>query len=256
MSNQDFQFENDEVRFRVDENIALLTFKKSIFEGLADLNKSGRILELLDWIEKDKVVRALLIVNEKEAYNEETYAKFMNRYFSTNLISATSMKPEAEKKILRARQMNAFRNFILKLVEYKKLTISALNCEVVTPFFGSSLATDYRFASADMRFVMAHVKYGLHPAGALPFFLPRYVSQSKASEMLLDCRTYHAEEAKQLELINFILPNDDFEEQCIKKAKSLIKIDDSVLRLTKKLMYNYTEDLEHYFKIESKLIGF
>ena len=75
---------------------------------------------------------------------------------------------------------------ILRLIELKKITYIGLQGEVVTPFFGASLSFDFRFASRDMCFSLAHSQYGLHASGALPFFLPRFLQYSQAIEIILE----------------------------------------------------------------------
>ena len=163
---------------------------------------------------------------------------------------------EADKRIMRARQMNTFRNFIMQMVDYRKLYIVGLQGCVVTPFIGTSLAADFRLATNDMKFSLAHIKYKLHPSGALPFFLERYVGHGKATEILLTGGEISAQEAYNLGMVNEILPKEDFENKCIEKAKKLCVLGPTCLRITKKLTYNFRDELERYFDIESKIVGF
>ena len=149
-----------------------------------------------------------------------------------------------------------YRSIILKISDYKKIVIFALNGCIVTPFFGASLAADFRFASEESGYCLAHFKYGLHPSGGLPFFLPRFVGQSKATEILFGGKNITAKDAFKLNIINKIFPVEDFENKCLEEATVLSKIDNSVVRLTKRLISSYHEELEKYFNIEGKMIGF
>ncbi len=250
-----FAFENDEIKFYVDSSVAVMKFHSNTFETLSNLDKSGQILTVCDWIEDDPVVNALLILNDEGAFDVKAYDSFMNGLQSKEE-GMNHTHISMENKLTRARQMNTFRNFIMKMVEYKKLFIQGLQGTVVTPFFGACLSADFRFASGDLRFVLNHNKYGMHPTGALPFFLPRFVGQSKANDILLKCGDIPAEEALKLSLVNEIFPNEDFEAHCVRKVKELCLLEPNVTRLTKKFMNYYRDDLEKYFDMESKAIGF
>ena len=130
-----------------------------------------------------------------------------------------------------------------------------LQGDVVTPFFGITLAAEFRFAHPGMRFVLAHSKLGLHPSGALPFFLQRYVGQSRASDILYCGCEIEAVKAKEMGIINDVF-DSDFEKTSVQKALELGDMDGDVLRLTKKLNNAFVDNLEKYFDEESKLIGF
>ncbi len=73
-----------------------------------------------------------------------------------------------------ARQYKVCSNFTRNILEFPKMIISFTDGCVVTPFIGSLLATDVRLATKNTTFSFLHKKYGLHPTGALPFFLIAY----------------------------------------------------------------------------------
>ena len=94
----------------------------------------------------------------------------------------------------------------------------------------------------------------MHPCGAVPFFLPKYVGQGKATELLMKGKNILDEEALRLNLINEILPENNFENLCIQKIKELTDLDMKVLRRTKRLLHSYEAELEKYFKIEDEFL--
>lgn len=252
-----FEFENDELLYFVKDNIGVLKFKANSFVCFADLNKSAQIINLTEWVERDPVVKALLVLNDPAAFDENAYANFMNSIFDTDNIDHSKKIIDPAKKLIRARQMNSFRNFLMKMMDYKKLFISAMDGCIVTPMFGLSLSADFRYASDRMYYSLAHVKYGLHPSGALPFFLEKYLSIAKTNEILFATETLNAAKAKEWGLINDLYPAADFEELSIERAKELArKVDLTVMRLTKRLANSFKDELEHYFSIETKLIGY
>lgn len=254
MSNNTFEFEREDIKFYVHKHAAVLKFKSDMFNLLADPTRSAEVLSLLDWVEQDDVVHALLVINEPGVFGEEAYKKFIESLLTKSETGLMSIS-DPMKKLTRARQMNMFRNFILKVVKYNKLFIMALQGDVVTPFFGITLAAEFRFAHPDMRFVLAHSKLGLHPSGALPYFLQRYIGQSRANDILYCGCDIEAVKALEMGIINEVF-NSDFEKAALERTLELGNMDADVLRLTKKLNNAYLKNLEKYFDEESKLIGF
>ena len=107
----------------------------------------------------------------------------------------------------------------MKNVGLTKIVIYALQGVVVTPFFGASLSSDFRFASEGMSFSLAHIKYGFPPTGGIAFFLPRYLGQTRTVELLIRGGDIGAADALEMGLINKIFAKERFEEDFIREAK-------------------------------------
>jgi enoyl-CoA hydratase/carnithine racemase len=60
---------------------------------------------------------------------------------------------------------------------------------------GASLAADFRFASENTVLALCHLKLGVHPAGALPYFLPKYVNYANVYNILFSGKNISADEA-------------------------------------------------------------
>ena len=99
--------------------------------------------------------------------------------------------------------------------------------------------------------LFSHVKFGLHPSGAVPYLLPKYLNRQVAMNYLLRGGSINAEEALRFNLVNEILPSENFEEDCIKKANDYVYLSMSTLKSTKSLMNINLKELEDYFNIES-----
>ncbi len=249
-------FENEIVRYYVEHNTGILKLKNNIFESFSQLELSNQLLNFLDWVEQDNSVRSLLLLNEEEAYCEKGYYEFLNQILVRDENNDLTSKVMPEKRVLRARQMNAFRNFIVKIINFSKIVLTGIRGEVVTPFIGTNLAADFRYATPGTKFFMAHLKYGMHPAGALPFFLSRIAGPTKALELLFRTDIITAEEALEVGMINGIIPESDYESYCIGRAKLYAKYDSRMSTMTKSLTYNMKKDLDNYFAEESRLVGY
>jgi enoyl-CoA hydratase/carnithine racemase len=251
----EFNVKTDEFQSYLKEDIAVIKIKCHVFDALTDLAESGKMISLIQLAERIPDVKALLLLNEPGCMDEEEYDKFLHRILDRGI---DPYAPEETQGIIqrvdRIREINILNRTISHLVEFKKISVMGLQGNIVTPFFGASLSTDFRYASEDMSFSLAHLKYGLHPSGALPFFLPRYINHSKAIELLFTCEKISGQEALELGLVNRILPSADFENHCLQEIDKLCHLDTRVIHATK-LLANFSRvELRNYFDIESALL--
>ncbi len=251
----EFNFESKEMKSYLKEDIAIIKIKCNVFDTLTDLAESGKLLSLIQLAERIPDVKALLVLNEPGCMDEEEYDRFLKRILDRGI---DPYAPEDQRgivqKIDRAREINILNRTITHLVDFKKISVMGLQGNIVTPFFGASLAVDFRYAAEDMSFSLSHLKYGLHPGGALPFFLQHYLSHSKTIEILFKSERITAGEALDLGLVSAVLPAQDFENHCIKELENICYLDTRVIHATK-LLANFSRiELRHYFDVESALL--
>ena len=252
-----FEYEDEDFKSYLKENIGIIKIKKNVFEIVTDISESSELFSVLDHAVQDSTIESLLIINEPACLSEEEYDQYLSKILSHEVDETQEKKvTDIGASILRARQINILNHFIVTMFEFKKPTAVGLCGSVVTPFFGISLAHDFRFAAENMVFSLSHLKYGLHPSGALPFFLPKFIGLAKAPDILMKGGTINAEEALRLNLINEIFPVIDFEDQCIREFRKICEKKSSVLSWTKRLLNNYGDDLKNYIDWESKIIRF
>ena len=240
-----FDFENDQIKCYTAENIGIIKLKSNVFNIVSSLGESSDVFSIFEIAEHDKNIKLLLIMNESCCFSDQEYSEFIG--------SITDKDSGSGNQIVRLRQINILNRFILEILNFKKLFISCLSGNIVTPFFGASLAADFRFVSEDMVFSLSHLKHKVHPSGALPYFLPKYVGFSKASELLFNDRDISAKDALKLGLVNKILPTENFEKHCIQEALSFVEIDPNAVKSTKYLLNFSKKELELYFERENKI---
>jgi len=100
---------------------------------------------------------------------------------------------------------------ITKLADLPQPVISAVQGHCSTGSLELALAADLIVASHSAKFSDAYARWGLTPVWGLSLRLPHRVGTSKASEMMLTCRTYSGLEAHAMHLVNFCFPDDRFE---------------------------------------------
>jgi enoyl-CoA hydratase/carnithine racemase len=250
------EFENGAIKNYLSSNIAVIKFKNKIFDTLTDLTESDRLFEFLEYISKNPGIKALLVLNCPGCFGEREYHNFIKSLKqraqeNDGYIKGNNLSP----KTTRCREINILDRIILRIIELKKITFIGLQGEVVTPFFGASLSFDFRYASRDVCFSLAHTKYGLHPSGAVPFFLPRFLNYSQAIEILLTQKRICAEKALELGLISRLFDNGDFESRCLEAVSEFNNIDIASVINTKQLLHYPREELKNFFNNENVMLS-
>jgi len=236
------------------DEMAIVRIKEKVFDLITDIHQSGNLLEFIKNIDHDQQIKVLLFYNEPESFSVANYDKFVTRVMGADHESRSNSTPEISEKNIRFREINILNGLIKQMANLQTIVVSGIQGEVVTPFVGASLVSDFRFAREGSKYCMIHNKYGLHPSGALPYFLSSFVHHSKALELQLRDEVT-AEEALELGLINKILPTKDFEKNLVKEVKQYTKHKYCTIRNTKRLTNFYRKALNDYFEYEAGLLN-
>ncbi len=238
----------------IENSVAIITIKGGVFHMVTNINESNLLIDYIKETEGNSEVKALLIINEAGTYSEKGYHEFISKILGPQEECDDNSPPKFAHKDIRFREINILNKIVKVLSEYRKLIFSGINGDIVTPFIGAALSMDIRYATEGSRFIMAHNKYGLHPSGALPFFLSQYFHHSRALEIQFR-ESFSVEEALDLGLVNKIFPEENFRERCLHEIKHFIKCENSTISVTKRLT-NYTRKaLAEYFLYEASLLN-
>ncbi|MDD4171611.1 MAG: enoyl-CoA hydratase-related protein, partial [Syntrophomonas sp.] len=81
---------------------------------------------------------------------------------------------------------------------------------------------DLIVASQEAKFGDTHAKWGIRPGWGLSQRMPRIIGMMRAKELSFTCRTFSAEEAKELGLVNRVVPADMLKEATIALARQIM----------------------------------
>lgn len=238
----------------VRDNLAVLSIKAGAFEFISSIDDSQVMMDFLHDAEYDPSVKGLLLLNEPKCLGDQAYEKFIRSILKEDDTLESKDYPVFLQKNVRFRQVYILNKFIRYLSGYHKLVIAGIDCTIVTPFMGAALVADLRLASRNAVFSLAHRKYGLHPSGAIPFFLTHYLGHSKAIELQLSDKI-GVEELFRLGLVNQILPADNFRQNCMRYIQPYIDNYRSTLSMTKRLNNFKHRWLQEYLDHESSLMN-
>lgn len=236
------------------EAMALIYIKEKVFDLITDVNLSSQLMDFIDQVDQNPEIKVLIFYNAPKSFNDEQYDKFISRIMEKKGPIDKAGTPCFHEKNVRFREINILNNLIKRMAGLQTLVVSGIQGTVVTPFVGAAMVADFRYASENAVFSMAHNRHGLHPSGGLPFFLSSYLHHSKALEMMMG-ENIPAKDALELGLVNKLLPNEDFKEQLIKEIQPYLKLPLCTIRDTKRLTNFSRKALGEYFEYEASLLN-
>ena len=249
-----YQINNQYLNAYKQGNLAIVSFKDHVYDLITSIEESQVMMEFIREAGHDNEIKGLLLLNESQGLGEAEYENFIKGIMKETITENQDEMPDFIQKNTRFRQINILNRFIHFLAAYHKLVIVGINCTVVTPFMGAALVADIRLASPGAVFSLAHRKYGLHPSGAIPYFLTHYLGHSRSIEIQLSDKV-DAEEAFRLGLVSQILPKDQFLDNCIRYTQPYLKNNRSTLQMTKRLNNFKHRWLDEYFEQETALMN-
>jgi len=238
------------------DKIATLTLNRP--EKLNALNPQmmAELLDAFRSISQDEETQILVITGAGRGFcsGADLSARGSNQDPSTNI-------PETKEKEIEDITLRGFpREAPLALVGMKKPVIAAINGVAVGGGCTLTLACDIRIASQTARFSIPLTRVGLTLELGSSYFLSRLIGISKACELIFTGRMLDAEEAKEIGLVNKVVPDDELLKTTYEMANSIIKAAPLATRISKVGLYqgmnaNLTDQLRWESLVLSYLIG-
>ena len=129
----------------------------------------------------------------------------------------------------------AFR-FLAAMRDASKPIIAALSGPAVGVGTTMLFHCDLIYAAPDTRFSLPFVNLALCPEAGSSYFLPRLAGYQRAAELLLLGEPFSAAHAKEIGLVNEIVPLESLLEHALGIARKLAAKPAAALRVTKSLM--------------------
>ncbi len=109
------------------------------------------------------------------------------------------------------------------LTQLRKPLIAAVNGACAGIGLTHALMCDVRFAAAGAKFTTAFARRGLIAEYGISWILPRIVGWGAAQDLLLSGRTFYAEEAKTLGLVNDVVAPDELMAHTLAYAEDMAR---------------------------------
>src|ERR1700704_977180 len=179
------------IQRQIDDGICLLTFDRpESGANIFDAPTMSELNEHVDFIEKDRSVRGLILISAKKS-----------------IFSAGADL----KTLLRQAQTGELRDFIAegqrvfnRIADLAIPTVAAIHGACAGGGYEVTLACDYRIATDDpaTRIGLPETTLGLVPAWGGSTRLPRLIGAERAAEVILKGKLHSAQEALKLGLID------------------------------------------------------
>lgn len=185
-------------------------------EMIAELHNAFRILE------QDENILLILLRGRGNSFSSgadlNSMKKMSTKSFEINL-------KDAEK----------LAELLFTIYSFSKPIISVLHGFVAGGANGIAAASDIVIADAETLFKFSEVRLGLSPATIAPYVL-RKIGFSAANDLMITARTFHASEAKEISLVNYVFQKQELEEGLKGVSEDILHASPNAIKETRKLL--------------------
>ncbi len=195
-------------------------------------------VQLLDRIENDRTVRALIITGSGGSFCAGGDVKGM-------LARANSSDPqEAAPDAMRQRLLTAHHSFLDRLRCIEIPVIAAVDGAAYGAGFSLALTGDFVLASSRASFCFAFAKVGAVADFGAFYTVPRLIGLGKAKELMMTARRVGSAEAQQLGFVHAVHPDGSLLPEARRMARRFLKGPREALGMIKSSL-NRSFDLDY-----------
>ncbi len=224
--------ENDVLVIRQKQHVKTLTH---------DIDAIYSFYEYLESILSSKSYKAMVMFACPDNYEYIEYCMFLSKALSAK-----------NDYLLMDRLVNVVNHLIRKLSTLNGITVYAGRGTVSMFHLNISLAYDYRIVADDTVFENPGAGIGMITKGS-GYFLPRLLGVRKATQVL-QWKTFYAEDALDLALIDRIVPVSKLEEETMQFVAANLEASVSNLLDIRKLFKCDPKELQRSLELEDQLI--
>lgn len=194
----------DHLLGRIEGNVAILSFNRPEVRNALSEGVYAGFERAVPLIASNPDIRVLMVTGEGSAFCSGGDVKGMNQSHKAG--SGQSMSLEERVHGLRHRQ-----NLVsMALRSLPQPVIAALPGAAAGAGLSIALAADIRIAAERAIVMTAFANVGASGDFGTSWFLPRLVGEAKAKELMFTSPRLTSREAKELGIINVVLPDDNF----------------------------------------------
>jgi 2-(1,2-epoxy-1,2-dihydrophenyl)acetyl-CoA isomerase len=215
------------ILFEKKENIGTITLNRPDKMNASNDKMAEELLDCFENIDKDMETHTVIITGAGKAFcaGADLRERFLPKIEQRK--KGSLKDPTGEFSELGA----------LALSRIRKVTIAAVNG--VASGIGCTLALgcDIRLASSTAKFGFPFLRIGILPEFGSTYYLPRLVGIGKACELVFTGQTIDAEEAKEIGLVNKVVPLENLMEETYAMARKIAQMPPLALVIAKRTLY-------------------
>ena len=216
----------------IKDGIATLIMNRPDARNALSMDMRKQLSEALHDVELDQSVRCVVLKGAGEHFMAGGDVKGMGESIKK---SSNEIKKEF---ILRIHDLHPI---MFAMRRMPKPVIASCRGAAAGAGVSVALACDLVIAAEDAFFTLAYCKIGTSPDGSSSFHLPRAVGIKKAMEIALLGDRFDAQTAKDIGMINFVVPTETLDSETDRLARRLASGPTHVYGNTKALFYQSLE---------------
>jgi len=228
------------------EGIATLTLNRP--EKLNAINETMAV-ELLDAItkvEQDKDVKVFIITGTGRAFSAGADVKDL-------FFKAIEQRKRGEERFDILGWMD---KMCLQVKNMPKPVIASINGHAIGIGVTFPLQCDIRIASEEAIFSMPFVRLGIIPECGSTYTLPRLVGIAKACELIFTGKSISAKEAKEIGLVNEVVPAAELQKTTYELAKTITQGAPLAIQMARKGLYQGLDaDIQSQLRYEGSALS-
>lgn len=212
---------------RIEGPVAILSFNRPDRRNALSEQVYAGFAKVLPEIAARTDIHVVMITGEEGAFCAGGDVKGMNESHRSGSVHSVSVEERIEG--LRSRQNTVS----AALRALPQPVIAALPGAAAGAGLSIALAADIRIAAERAIVMTAFANVGASGDFGSSWFLPRLVGEAKAKELMFTSPRLTAREAKELGIINVVLPDEDFTASAVAWCRSLAQRAPIALRYMK-----------------------
>jgi 2-(1,2-epoxy-1,2-dihydrophenyl)acetyl-CoA isomerase len=234
--------EAEVLEVKIADGVATLTLHRPEARNALNMALKRELARVLRTIPEDRSIRAVILTGAGPAFSAGGDVKELD-----------STRPAM---VSRDRMRWLLHAVVMPLSRLELPTVAAVNGAAFGAGLSLALACDIVLASEEAVFSFAFSRMGLVPDCGALWFLPRRVGMGQAKELLFTARRFGPEEARELGIVQRIVPAAELDEAARSLAVSLAEGPADALRMTKRLLEQAaTSTLDEVAELESYAQG-
>jgi 2-(1,2-epoxy-1,2-dihydrophenyl)acetyl-CoA isomerase len=230
------------LRCAIDGPVATIALARPDKLNALNAAMHAELREALEACERDEAVRVVVLTGE-------------GRAFSSGQDLTEDLPRDAQGRIdLGPPLARDYNPLVLKLANYPKVTVAALNGPAVGASMNIALACDIVVAARSAYLQEAFARIALIPDAGGTWILPRLVGPKQALALMLSAEPVPAEEAQRLGLVYKVFDDASFADDVKAFAGKLAQGPGLAYRLTKQAVaQSLSNDLQAQLDLEARL---
>jgi enoyl-CoA hydratase/carnithine racemase len=200
----------DAFESQVVDGVAVVRLKDNVLEHLTkNLGAADAYLDFLKSVDESADICGFVQINDRNWDCRSDTDAFLELLTKEAERMSSSRWGSYQHEVLAARFRNSVGRILLEMIRFGKTAVAGMQGEISGDHLGSTLAFDFRIATADTTFSFENIRLGLPASAGITFLMPRYIGVGRAMSLVQKGATINAHEALSLGLVSEVIDSDD-----------------------------------------------